>query len=148
MEEKNKKAPIVENNQLAENSSASKEVSTITTESAFDISAMLEASTQLDKAETVLTLSAEPISLDKVGESFRGIFIGFGTMTVTDDKVEAGQRTIPSAKFLINKQVRINAGVVLINELKNANVVEGTKLEVNYTKKDGNVKIYSITLLN
>ena len=148
MEEKNKKAPIVENNQLAENSSASKEVSTTTTESSFDISAMLEASTQLDKAEAVLTLSAEPISLDKVGESFRGIFIGFGTMTVTDDKVEAGQRTIPSAKFLINKQVRINAGVVLINELKNANVVEGTKLEVNYTKKDGNVKIYSITLLN
>ena len=148
MEDKNKKAPIVENNQLAENSSASKEVSTTPTESSFDISAMLEASTQLDKAEAVLTLSAEPISLDKVGESFRGIFIGFGTMTVTDDKVEAGQRTIPSAKFLINKQVRINAGVVLINELKNANVVEGTKLEVNYTKKDGNVKIYSITLLN
>lgn len=146
MEETNKKAPIVENNQLAEQT-ASKEVSTIT-ESNFDISAMLEASTQLDKAEAVLTLSAEPISLDKVGESFRGIFIGFGTMTVTDDKVEAGQRTIPSAKFLINKQVRINAGVVLINELKNANVIEGTKLEVLYTKKDGNVKIYSITLLN
>ena len=69
-------------------------------------------------------------------------------MTVTDTTVEAGQRTIPSAKFLINKQVRINAGVVLINELKNANVVEGTKLEVTYTKKDGNVKIYSISLLN
>jgi hypothetical protein len=145
MEETNKKAPIVENNQLTEQTTTSTEVST---PSNFDISAMLEASTQLDKAETVLTLSAEAISLEKVGESFRGIFIGFGTMTVTDDKVEAGQRTIPSAKFLINKQVRINAGVVLINELKNANVVEGTKLEVTYTKKDGNVKIYSISLLN
>jgi hypothetical protein len=144
MEETNKKAPIVENNQLAEQTT-SKEVST---PSNFDISALLEASTQLDKAETVLNLSAEAISLEKVGESFRGIFIGFGTMTVTDTTVAAGQRTIPSAKFLINKQVRINAGVVLINELKNANVVEGTKLEVTYTKKDGNVKIYSISLLN
>jgi hypothetical protein len=147
MEETNKKAPIVENNQLAEQTTTSTEVTTPSNNN-FDISAMLEASTQLDKAETILTLSAEAISLDKVGESFRGIFIGFGTMTVTDDKVEAGQRTIPSAKFLINKQVRINAGVVLINELKNANVVEGTKLEVTYTKKDGNVKIYSISLLN
>jgi hypothetical protein len=147
MEETNKKAPIVENNQLAEQTTTSTEVSTPSNNN-FDISAMLEASTQLDKAETVLTLSAEAISLEKVGESFRGIFIGYGTMTVTDDKVEAGQRTIPSAKFLINKQVRINAGVVLINELKNANVVEGTKLEVTYTKKDGNVKIYSISLLN
>ena len=144
MEETNKKAPIVENNQLAEQTTSTE----VSTPSNFDISALLEASTQLDKAETVLTLSAEPISLEKVGESFRGIFIGFGTMTVTDTTVEAGQRTIPSAKFLINKQVRINAGVVLINELKNANVVEGTKLEVTYTKKDGNVKIYSISLLN
>lgn len=147
MEETNKKAPIVENNQLAEQTTNSTELST-PSNSNFDISAMLEASTQLDKAETVLTLSAEAISLEKVGESFRGIFIGFGTMTVTDEKAEGGQRTIPSAKFLINKQVRINGGVVLVNELKNANVVEGTKLEVTYTKKDGNVKIYSISLLN
>lgn len=147
MEETTKKAPIVENNQLAETTTNSTELST-PSNSNFDISAMLEASTQLDKAETVLTLSAEAISLEKVGESFRGIFIGFGTMTVTDEKAEGGQRTIPSAKFLINKQVRINGGVVLVNELKNANVVEGTKLEVTYTKKDGNVKIYSISLLN
>jgi hypothetical protein len=147
MEETNKKAPIVENNQLAETTTNSTELST-PSNSNFDISAMLEASTQLDKAETVLTLSAEAISLEKVGESFRGIFIGFGTMTVTDEKAEGGQRTIPSAKFLINKQVRINGGVVLVNELKNANVVEGTKLEVTYIKKDGNVKIYSISLLN
>jgi hypothetical protein len=147
MEETTKKAPIVENNQLAETTTNSTELST-PSNSNFDISAMLEASTQLDKAETVLTLSAEAISLEKVGESFRGIFIGFGTMTVTDEKAEGGQRTIPSAKFLINKQVRINGGVVLVNELKNANVVEGTKLEVTYIKKDGNVKIYSISLLN
>lgn len=108
---------------------------------------LLEESTQLETLTPAITLSAESISLDKVGESFRGIFIGFGTMTINDQNEPDGQRTIKAARFLINKQVRINGGVVLISELESANVLPGTKLEVTYSKKEGNVKIYSLTLL-
>jgi len=108
---------------------------------------LLEESTQLETLTPAITLSAESISLEKVGESFRGIFIGFGTMTINDSNEPEGQRTIKAARFLINKQVRINGGVVLISELESANVLPGTKLEVTYSKKEGNVKIYSLTLL-
>lgn len=108
---------------------------------------LLEESTQLEALTPAITLSAESISLEKVGESFRGIFIGFGTMTINDQNEPDGQRTIKAARFLINKQVRINGGVVLISELESANVLPGTKLEVTYSKKEGNVKIYSLTLL-
>jgi len=108
---------------------------------------LLEESTQLETLTPAITLSAESISLEKVGESFRGIFIGFGTMTINDQNEPDGQRTIKAARFLINKQVRINGGVVLISELESANVLPGTKLEVTYSKKEGNVKIYSLTLL-
>jgi hypothetical protein len=108
---------------------------------------LLEESTQLETLTPAITLSAESISLEKVGESFRGIFIGFGTMTINDPNEPEGQRTIKAARFLINKQVRINGGVVLISELESANVLPGTKLEVTYSKKEGNVKIYSLTLL-
>jgi hypothetical protein len=41
----------------------------------------------------------------------------------------------------------INGGTVLVSELHNANVKPGTPLEVTYTEKKGNVKIYRITLL-
>jgi hypothetical protein len=131
-----------ENTQVTE---TTQEVSTPA--NALDIQALLEKSSGLDKLETVVSLSPESITLEKVGESFRGIFMGFGEMTVNDPNVEEGKRTIPSAKFLIDKKMCINGGAVLVSELKNAGVKEGTPLEVTYTEKRGNVKIYRITLL-
>jgi hypothetical protein len=50
----------------------------------LDIEALLEKSSSMDKMETVLSLSPESITLEKVGESFRGIFMGYGEMTVND----------------------------------------------------------------
>ena len=41
-------------------------------------------STNLDKLDQVLTLTAEYIELEKPSESFRGIFIGTQTMHITD----------------------------------------------------------------
>jgi len=113
----------------------------------LDIQALLEKSSQMESMDTIVSLSPESITLDKVGESFRGIFMGFGEMTVNDSSVEEGKRTIPCAKFLINKKMCINGGAVLISEIKGANVALGTPLEVMYTEKRGNVKIYRITLL-
>jgi hypothetical protein len=113
----------------------------------LDIEALLEKSSSMDKLETVLSLSPESITLEKVGESFRGIFMGYGEMTVNDANAEEGKRTLECAKFLINKKMCINGGTVLVSELHNANVKPGTPLEVTYTEKKGNVKIYRITLL-
>jgi hypothetical protein len=113
----------------------------------FDIEAMLEKSAQLDKLDTVVSLSPESITLEKVGESFRGIFMGFGEMTINDQNNDEGKRTISCAKFLIDKKMRINGGAVLVSEIKNAAVKEGTPLLVEYTEKKGNVKIYRISLL-
>lgn len=113
----------------------------------LDIETLLSKSTGMDEMKQVLSLSPISITLDKVGESFRGLFMGYGEMTVNDANHEEGKRTLVCAKFLINKQICINAGAVLISELRNANLKTGTPLEVTYTEKKGNVKIYRITLL-
>jgi len=112
-----------------------------------NIEELLEKSSSMDKMKTVLSLSPESITLDKVGESFRGIFVGFGEMTVNDQNEEGGKRTLPCAKFLIDKKMCINGGAVLVSEIKNAKVKIGTPLEVEYVEKKGNVKIYRIQLL-
>lgn len=107
---------------------------------------MLEASSNLSKLKTAINLSPEYIELAKVGESFRGIFWGFTEITV-NDQVTGEQRTIPAAAFLVEKTIRINAGVALVSECKKAGIDKGTPLEVTFKEKKGNLKIYSLTLL-
>jgi 3-methyladenine DNA glycosylase Tag len=107
---------------------------------------MLEASANLSKLKTAINLSPEYIELAKAGESFRGIFWGFTEITV-NDQVTGEQRTIPAAAFLVDKSIRINAGVALVSECKKAGIDKGTPLEVTFKEKKGNLKIYSLTLL-
>lgn len=107
---------------------------------------MLEASANLASLKTAINLSPEYIELAKAGESFRGIFWGFTEITV-NDQVTGEQRTIPAAAFLVDKSIRINAGVALVSECKKAGIGKGTPLEVTFKEKKGNLKIYSLTLL-
>lgn len=110
----------------------------------IDLGKLMNLSEGLTKLKPVMTLTADYIELEKPDDFFRGVYIGIGEINVTD-KVTGELKTIPSARFIVNKQVKINAGVSLVREVKN--IPEGTPLEVKYIKKDGNVKIYSITLL-
>jgi hypothetical protein len=112
----------------------------------IDLASALEKSSELTKMRKVMTLTAEYIELEKPSESFRGIFIGTQSMSITD-KATGEMKTLTAARFVINQKIYINAGAVLISELQRANVPVGTPLEVTYEKKEGNTKIYSITLL-
>jgi hypothetical protein len=107
---------------------------------------LVERSTQLEKAKAILTLTAEYIELEKPGESFRGVYIGEQTMEIAD-KATGEIKALIAARFLVNKQVKINAGVVLVNEIKRAGINVGTPIEITYVKKEGNTKLYSITLI-
>jgi len=107
---------------------------------------LVSKSTGLDKLEQVLTLTAEYIELEKPSESFRGIYIGTQTMHITD-KVTGEEKSMDAVRFLINKQVFINAGIVLVNEIKRAGINVGTPVEITYLRKEGNTKIYQVTLL-
>lgn len=107
---------------------------------------LLEASASVDKLKEVVTLTNEYIELEKPSDSFKGIFVGFIQMNVTD-KVTGELRTMSSAQFLINKKMFINGGVNLVGQLKKSNVPSGTPVKVTYTRKDGNVKVYELTLL-
>jgi len=107
---------------------------------------MLEASANLKQLKAAINLSPEYIELVKPGESFRGIFWGFSEIQV-NDQVTGEQRTIPAAAFLVDKAIRINAGVALVGECKKSGIDKGTPVEVTFKEKKGNLKIYSLTLL-
>lgn len=111
-----------------------------------NIADLLVASTKLQTLKPVVTLSSEYIELESVGSSFRGIYAGTCEIKVTDK--ETGElRTLPSVRFIVDKKIRVNAGAVLVSECSRCGVSVGTPIEVKYTKKEGNVKIYELTLL-
>jgi hypothetical protein len=111
-----------------------------------NIADLLVASTKLDALKPVVTLSSEYIELESVGSTFRGIYAGPTEIQVTD-KETAELRTIPAVRFVVDKKIRVNAGAVLVSEVKRCAVSVGTPIEVKYTKKEGQVKIYELTLL-
>jgi len=103
-------------------------------------------STKLKAMRKVMNLSAQYIELEKPSESFRGIYVGLQKMRITD-KATGEIKSLTAARFIIEQSVYINAGAVLISELERAQIEIGTALEVTYERKEGNTKIYSITLL-
>lgn len=117
-----------------------------TTINPTDFALAVEKSTELESMRKVMTLTAEYIELEKPSESFRGIYVGLQSMQITD-KGTGEMKTLSAARFVINQKIYINAGAVLISELERARVPVGTPLEVTYERKEGNTKIYSITLL-
>jgi len=115
-------------------------------EADLNLAKFLNDSENLDNLQEQIILTSQGISLEKVGEYFNGIFWGFSTMTVKDQATEE-IKEIPSVQFLINKQIRMNAGVTLVKQLQQINPAKGTPLRVTFSEKDGNVKIYSVSLL-
>lgn len=112
-----------------------------------NLTQMLEASSNLSNATPSFTLSTSYIELPSEGDSFRGIFAGITTIQMAD-QVSGEMKDLEVARFLIDKQVRINGGAVLLSELKSTGVAPGTPLEVTFVEKKGKVKIYSLTLLS
>ena len=112
-----------------------------------NLTQMLEASTALESLTPSFTLSTSYIELASEGDSFRGIYAGITTIDMTD-QATGEPKSQEVASFLIDKQVRINGGFVLLSELKSTGVAPGTALEVTFVEKKGKTKIYSLTLLS
>lgn len=107
---------------------------------------LIEISMNLEKLKPVITLTADYIELEKPSEFFNGVYIGFQPMEVVD-KLTGDAKQLEAARFLIDAQVKINAGIVLVNEIKRANLSIGTPVKVTYIRKEGNTKLYTLTLL-
>ena len=112
----------------------------------FYFSSLVEKSANLNELKPVITLTADYIELEKPSEFFDGIFIGYQDMEILDQQT-GEHKTLKAGRFLINKQVFINAGAVLVRELERSKINLGTPVRVTYLRKEGNTKLYTLTLL-
>lgn len=133
-----------QNNQAVETTPANQ--TPVTISPLENMAELVERSALLGGLKPLITLTADYIELEKPSEHFDGVFIGFQDMNLTD-KQTGEQKILSAARFLINKEVKINAGAVLVKELERAKISVGTAVRVTYLRKDGNTKLYSLTLL-
>jgi hypothetical protein len=115
---------------------------------------LMNQSTNVDKLEPVMSLTANYLELAKPGESFKCLFVDFSTINVngksTDEltgEESEGLKEIKAVRLLANKQLFLNGGVALVNELEKLNLPSGTPILITYKEKKGNLKVYSIDLL-
>jgi len=111
-----------------------------------DLASLIEASKKLDKLKPVVTLTSEYLEFQKVGDSFRGFYLGMGSVNVTD-KNTGEMKTLESVRLMNNGKCYINSGVVLVDEIKKSGITAGTPIEITFASKVGNTKIYEIALI-
>lgn len=133
-------------NEIAVASTASQSIA-LKSQADHNLAQFLEDSANLDGLQEQIILTSSGISLDKVGDHFNAIFWGFGTMTVKD-QATGEIKEIPAVQFLIDRQIRINGGVTLVKQFQQINPAQGTKVRVTFSEKDGNTKLYSVSLLD
>lgn len=137
---------MTESNNNIDNAVEITPAQTIAVSNEVDFAAMVERSANMGEMKPLITLTADYIELEKPSEFFDGIFIGFQEMNLTD-KQTGEAKSLQAARFLIDKQVKINAGAVLVAELNRGKISVGTPLRVTYLRKEGNTKLYTLTLL-
>jgi hypothetical protein len=85
-------------NNAVENTPAIQNI-TVAIPAEMDFSKMVERSANLSQLKPMITLTAEYVELEKPGESFDGIFIGWQDMEITD-KQTGEAKTLKASRFL------------------------------------------------
>lgn len=105
---------------------------------------------QLNTAKTTVTITPSPLILEKVGEKFRGLYIGiraFDKLNQTTGEIESK----PVAHFFDGNKVLFNMGAQLtraVEMLAPGISVEITLKELKPNKHSGKTKIYDIAPLD
>ena len=118
----------------------------------IDIASLLAQTELLDKAQVQMSLRSEYLEL-QTGQTFRGLFVGYGTAKHSSPNEGEGLIEKPCVKLLgSDKKGYINSSVLLVREIQTANLAIGTAIQITNVgeKKMSNgfkAKDYEISLL-
>lgn len=105
---------------------------------------------QLNAAKPTVTITPTPLIMERVGESFRGLYVGMQTFQKTN--AQTGEvKTMPVAHFYDGEGIRFNMGAQLtraVSMLKPGISVEIKLIELKPNNMGGKTKIYSVTPLD
>lgn len=105
---------------------------------------------QLKEAKTTITITPDPLVMEKVGDTFRGLYLGIRPFEKLDQTTGELKR-MPVAHFWDGEKVVFNMGKQMtdsIQVLPPGTSVEVKLKELKKNAKGGSTKIYSITPLD
>lgn len=111
---------------------------------------MSDYSKKLADAKPIVTITPSPLILEKVGESFRGMYLGLKTFDKRDPNT-GELKTMPIAHFYDGEGVLFNMGAQLtraVELLKPGVSVEIVLKELKPNAHGGKTKIYAISPLD
>ena len=106
---------------------------------------------QLKAAQTTITIPPAPLILEKVGATWRGMYLGLRTFSKTDPNT-GEVKILPVAHFYDGAGVLFNMGTQMVHSV--AVLRPGTSIEIALREmkpnkgKEGKTKIYSISPLD
>jgi len=106
---------------------------------------------QLKAAQTTITITPAPLILEKVGATWRGMYLGLRTFSKTDPNT-GEVKILPVAHFYDGAGVLFNMGTQMVHSV--AVLRPGTSIEIALREmkpnkgKEGKTKIYSISPLD
>jgi hypothetical protein len=109
---------------------------------------LINKASELNNAEIAVQVNSEYMEFAKAGEKVRGVFIGLTQATFKDQQNEGQYKNQDAVQWMgSDKKVKICAAVALVNEIKRANIQPGTALEIEMTGKEGNTKLFNVSIL-
>jgi len=122
----------------------------VTNDNSFEefggIAEALDLSDNLDQMETKVIMTSEYFKLEKVGDSFRGIFAGLTEITVKDKKTDTLVK-LEAVRLINNRQAYVNAGYTLVKQFADGSIKVGQPVQVTYRELKGDTKIYEVAIL-
>lgn len=114
----------------------------------------LELLDKVDNATDGVKLEADYFEFKVEGEKSRGVFLGYQDVQFKTQDFDPKNPTYTpgtAVKWMTKEggkaKAKICASVALVNTMKKNNVPVGSAIEIAYTGKDGNVKLFDVTIL-
>ncbi len=119
------------------------------------LTGLLETLDKVEKSENMLQLNGEYFDFAKVGDSSKGVFVGYQKVKFKDLKTESGYtEEMDAVKWLVNedgtKKIKMSAGAALVNEFKKNGIKQGTGILIKYRElggKNNQTKLFDVAVI-
>lgn len=106
---------------------------------------ILEASRGLAEKKNVVSVTPSYMEFTTEGAEVRGIFCGFAM--ISKKALDGTLTPIKCATWMDNGKMFMAGGVALVSEFEQRNINEGTAVQIKYTGKRGNTKLFDLAII-
>lgn len=112
--------------------------------SASMLELLVNSSVGLDEKKATVSITGKYYEFGKAGDKVRGVFAGYKTI---EKKEIEGTKQIKCVEWVSNGEFFLNGGTILVNEIERFGVAIGQPIEIEYTGKKGQAKMFTVKLL-